>query len=87
VQVEPQGGPLSADQARAYAKYLVDDVSRAGNAACQAVRDDQDGINAFILYTCAEKGKPDASPVEVLTTIQSINGRNTLFVQFSPKKK
>jgi hypothetical protein len=50
------------------------------------LRDDQDGINAFLTYSCKEKGNP-AVLTEMSVTIQSVGGKNLVFARFSPKKR
>jgi hypothetical protein len=85
IQVEPMAGALSLPQANAYAAAMAAGMAREG-WACAPLRNDQDGINAFIIYSCTEKSAP-AAPTEMAVTIQSVGGRNLVFVRFSPKKR
>jgi hypothetical protein len=86
VQIEPLGPSLTGEQAAGYAKFLIADLGRVAGVACTQVRDDQDGINAFLLHSCTEKANPKSPAVDVTTTVQSINGRHIIFTQFQPKK-
>jgi hypothetical protein len=86
VQVEPAGGALTMEQAAAFAAYVVNDLSRTANAACSPLRDDQDGLNAFIIHSCADKAAPSAPPLQVSVTIQTVGDRRLIFVEFGPKK-
>jgi hypothetical protein len=82
VQVEPSGPALTMEQATAFAVYVINDLSRTANAACKQVRDDQDGINAFIIHSCADRAAPAATPMQVSVTIQSAGDRRLIFVEF-----
>ena len=87
IQVEPLGGSLTLPQADEYAKFLVDDLSRTGNMACAEVRNDQDGINAFFVHSCRDRANPKTPAVDVSITVQSVGGRNLIFVHFVPEKR
>jgi hypothetical protein len=86
IQVEPEKGVLSGAQAAAYATFLAGELVRSSALSCAPLRDDQDGINAFITYSCKEKGNP-AALTDVSITIQNVGGRNLVFARFSPKKR
>ena len=86
IQVEPNQGVLTGDQAAAYAAFLSGELARTSALSCAPVRNDQDGINAFITYACKDKGAL-APSLELSITIQSVGGKNLVFAHFSPKKK
>ena len=87
IQVEPLGGSLSLPQAKAYAKFLVDDLTQTSNMACAEVRNDEDGINAFFVHSCQDRTNPKLLPVDVTTIVQSVGGRNLIFVRFIPQRR
>jgi hypothetical protein len=86
VQVEPEKGALTNAQAAAYATFLSGELARTSGLSCALQRNDQDGINAFITYTCKSKGNP-AALTEMSITIQSVGGKKLVFARFSPKKR
>ena len=78
------GATVANLTALAAARHRV--LARAGQMECVQLRNDQGGINAFIVHSCTERGRPASVPVEVTGTIQSINGRSIIFVGFENKK-
>jgi hypothetical protein len=86
IQVEPEKGALTTAQAADYGTFLVNELARQSSLSCVPLRDDQDGINAFLTYSCKEKGNP-AVLTEMSVTIQSVGGKNLVFARFSPKKR
>jgi hypothetical protein len=87
IQVEPSAGtPFTAAQAHAYTTFLLGEKGRAG-MACASGRNDQDGMNAFFGYSCADRATPGALPMDLSVTIQNAGGKNLVFVRFSRKKK
>jgi hypothetical protein len=86
IQVEPERGVLTSAQAAAYATFLAGELARTSGLSCALQRNDQDGINALITYSCKEKGNP-AGLTEMSVTIQSVGGKNLVFARFSPKKR
>jgi hypothetical protein len=85
VQVEPEKGALTNAQAAAYATFLSVELARTSGLSCSPLRNDQDGINAFITYSCKSSGTP-AALTEMSVTIQSVGGKNLVFARFTPKK-
>jgi phosphoglycolate phosphatase-like HAD superfamily hydrolase len=86
IQVEPEMGVLTSPQAAAYATFLAGELARSSALSCAPLRNDQDGINAFMTYSCKEKGNP-AALTEMSVTVQSVGGKNLVFARFSPKKR